>query len=201
MITEECIITFPTIFEPAENLSGVLKYSASFMFDKSDEKAIAQLEAEIKKAHAAGVTKGFWRATTKISTFKNSPFRDGDEELESGEKEGAEYKGRKFLNASAAGEEKNAPGVVSYRNKPGVVGPDAKPLFDQEMLYSGCIVRADIKAFPYKAGGNTGIGWWLNNVMVIKDGPRLDGKMNAVDAFAGFATEAAMDTTAEDDLA
>jgi hypothetical protein len=85
-----------------------------------------------------------------------------------------EYKGHFFVNASS-------------KNKPGVVGPDAKPMFDAEEFFSGCYGRADINFFPYNQAGNRGIGCGLNNLMMTRQGERLDGRQKAEDAFAAFA--------------
>lgn len=172
MITNEVTITFPVLFEAKENLSGDLKFSAGLLIDKSDKEGLARLKAEVAKATTKGKEKA-WNG--KVPKFRYDPIRDGDAELASGDKEGSEYKDRFFINASC-----------NTDQPPGVVGPDAQPLIDQSLIYSGCIVRADIRAFPYKKGGNCGIGWWLNNIMLVRDGERLDGKMNAVDAFAEF---------------
>jgi len=183
MITNVGTITFPVLFEPKENLSGVLKYSCSLLIPKTDVNGIAKIKAEIAKAVTKGKDK-HWGG--KVPKFKYEALRDGDAELASGDKEGAEYKGMFFLNCSAGDD-----------SPPGVVGPDARPLMDRHSIYSGCQVRLDVRAFPYKSGGNNGIGWWLSNCMLIGDGPRLDGKMNAVDAFAEFAVN---DTSDDDEI-
>lgn len=172
MITAECIISYPAIFEPKENPSGAMKYSCSLLFDKKDVKGIAELKKAIDKAIIKGKeTK--WNS--KLPNFRYAPLRDGDTELEAGDKTDPVYAGKVFLNCSS--DAKNS--------APGVVGPNAKPLMNQTDLYAGCIVRADINPFPYKRSGNSGIGWGLNNIMLVSDGTRLDGKMNAEDAFAG----------------
>ena len=95
--------------------------------------------------------------------------------MASGEKEDPAYKGKFFVNCSSD-------------TPPGVVGPAGKPLMDQASLFSGCVVRADINAFPYK-NANNGVGWGLNNVMLVREGDRLDGRQKAEDAFAGFAKD------------
>jgi len=182
MITGKVTITFPVLFEPKENLSGDLKYSCSLLIDKGDQDTVSKMKAEIAKAITKGKDK-HWNG--KLPKFRYEPLRDGDEELDSGDKEGPEYKGKFFVNTSA-----------NVDSPPGIVGPDAMPLMDQQAIYSGCVVRADIKAFPYKRGGNNGVGWWLNNIMLVSDGPRLDGKMNAVDAFADYAN---MDQNSEEE--
>jgi len=186
MITPECIISFPAIWEPKENPSGALKYGCSILIDKADVKGVAEFQKEIDKAVAKGKsTITAWKG--KVPNFKYKPLRDGDEELANGDKTDACYKGRYFINCSS-------------NTAPGVVGPNAKPLMDQEALYAGAVVRLDLNAFPYANSGNNGIGWGLNNVMLVRDGDRLDGKQRAVDAFAGFVSGATEEAAGDSDL-
>lgn len=173
MITGKAIISYPALFEPKPNPSGAMKYSCSLLFDKSDTKTIKELKDAIDKAIAKGKEKN-WEG--KIPKFRYEPLRDGDKELADGEKTDAIYKGKYFINCSA-------------NDAPGVVGPDAKVLMDQTKIYAGCIVRADVNPFPYKNSGNSGVGWGLNNIMLVSDGERLDGRQNAEDAFSGFTEE------------
>ena len=175
MITPEMTASFVKVFEAEPNLSGDMKFSIQLMINKDDKKGVAALESVVAKTIVKGKEKK-WGG--KKPAFRYKPLRDGDAELESGEKEDACYKNSLFINASCG-----------EKDKPQVVGPDAKPLMDEGLLYSGCVVRADLSPFAYKNGGNCGIGWWLNSIMVVRDGKRLDGKQNASDAFAGFATE------------
>ena len=170
MITGECIISYPALFEPKVNPSGAMKYSCSLLFEKMDTEAIASLTKAIDIAILKGKeTK--WSG--KLPKFRYQPLRDGDEELESGDKTDFVYEGKVFLNCSSD-------------TPPGVVDSHAKALMDQNKIYAGCIVRADVNPFPYKHSGNAGIGWGLNNIMLIADGSRLDGKQNAEDAFSKF---------------
>ena len=178
MITGEAIISYPAIFEPKENLSGKLKYSCSLLFDKSDTETIKALQAAIEKAIAKGQST-IWGG--KLPNFRYEPLRDGDAELASGDKDDKIYKNKFFLNCTSD-------------TAPGVVDSHAKALMNQNALYAGCIVRADVNPFPYKNSGNSGVGWGLNNIMLIGDGERLDGRKNAEDAFADV-------TETEEDLA
>jgi len=171
MITSLMRISYPALFEPKENPSGALKYSCSLLIPKSDKNGIKELEAAIEQAKQKGKEK-LWKG--KIPVFRYQPLRDGDAELATGEKEGKEYEGMMFLNCSSD-------------NPPGVVGPDAKPLMSQDAIFAGCWVRADINPFPYSNSGNNGIGWGLNNVMLVKEDERLDGRQKAEDAFAQYA--------------
>lgn len=185
-ILESIIITFPAIVEkvPFDETSEP-KWGASFLVDKNNTKAMKAMADEIDRAYKAGIKKGYWKANLKqekvIAAFKNTPFRDGDASLDDGSKEGKEYKGRMYFSATAGTKDKDQPGLV---------GPDSKPLFDPEKeVYSGRVVHAQIRAYPYKTGGN-GIGFWLQNVMVTNaEHERLDGKQDAEDAFAGFGEE------------
>ena len=179
MITEPMIISYPAIFTPKENLSGVLKYSCSLLIDKKDTKGVNALQAAIDKAIAKGQST-IWGG--KVPKFRYEPLRDGDAELASGDKDDPIYKGKFFLNCTS-------------NDAPGVVDQYAQPLMDQTKLYAGCIVRADINPFPYKNSGNSGVGWGLNNIMLVSEGERLDGKKNAEQAFADVAAKP------DDDLA
>jgi hypothetical protein len=172
MITTLCRLSYAALFEPKANPSGVLKFSCSLLIPKTDKKGMEEIRAEVKKAVERGKDK-VWGGV--VPKFRYEPIRDGDEELATGEKEGAEYKGMYFINCSSD-------------TPPGVVGPDAKPLMDREAIFSGCWVRADVNPFPYKKSGNSGIGWGLNNIMLVKEDERLDGRQKAEDAFAGYAT-------------
>ena len=177
MITGNMIISYPAVFEPKENLSGVLKYSCSLLVDKKDTATVEAIQAAINKA----ITKGqstCWGG--KVPKFRHEPLRDGDAELASGDKDDPFYKGKVFLNCTS-------------NTAPGVVDAQAKVLMDQTKLYAGCIVKADINPFPYKNSGNSGVGWGLNNLMLISDGDRLDGKKNAEQAFADVAEPEAED--------
>lgn len=170
MITRVVRISYPALFEAKPNPSGALKFSCSLLIPKSDPVAVQEFRAAIDKATKVGMEK-IWKG--KMPKFRYEPLRDGDAELESGEKTGQEYKGCYFINCSSD-------------NAPGVVGPDGKVLMDQKAIYAGCYVRADVNPFPYSNSGNNGIGWGLNNVMLVRGGERLDGRMEAEDAFANF---------------
>jgi len=175
MITNECIISYPAIFEPKENPGGAMKYSCSILIDKKDKEGVKLLQKHV----ALAIQKGqenipMWK--NKVPKFRYEPLRDGDQELEDGTKSDPVYEGKLFLNCSS-------------NDAPGVVGPDAKPLMNQDDLYAGCIVRLDVNPFPYSNSGNNGIGWGLNNVMLVREGDRLDGRKNAEAAFGAFASE------------
>lgn len=175
MITGECTLSYVHVWEPAETPSGDEKFSVSILIPEGDKGTLKLVDKCVKAAIARGLEKGkFTKAQVKALRL---PLRNGTEEVENGEKaENPEYRGHMFLNASST-------------RKPGVVGPDAKPILNQDDVYSGIIGRVDINFFPYNAAGNRGIGVGLNNIMKLRDGERLDGRMKAEDAFKDYAID------------
>jgi hypothetical protein len=177
MIFTDCRVSYLNAHEPKANLSKKLKYSVCILIKKTEVKLYNETVAAIDKAKADGVKKGYF--TTALFPDLKLPLRDGDKEFSMG-KRGPEYKGCWFINASGD-------------DKPGIVGPDNKPIFDKGELYSGCICHIDAGIYPFKQGGSIGIAAGFNNIMKVKDFDRLDGRMKAEDAFAGMETEALAD--------
>lgn len=174
MILVNVRFSYAHVFEPSETPSGDMKYSACIMIPKDNTAALKEYQEGVAKAVAKGIEKN--KITKAQVKSLRMPLRDGDEEHASGDR-GAEFKGFFFMNAGR-GEKKGAPGVV---------GPTAKPIMEQDDFYSGCWGNADVNFFAYNTAGNRGIGVGLNNVMKVKDDERLDGKQKAEDAFAAFA--------------
>ena len=170
------------VFEAAASPSGDMKFSVCVLIPKAPEYAplLAQINASIDKAIAKGIEAGkFTKAQVEAASFKRG-LRDGDlsEEL------GPEFMGNWFLNASSA-----------EKDQPGIVNAQAKPIMNRDDIYSGAWGYVDANSYAFNNAGNKGVAWWLNNVMMVKDGDRLDGKMKAEDAFAGFTVES--DTTTD----
>lgn len=171
VITGPAIISYPALFDPKENLSGALKYSCTLLFKKTDTASIKGLQNAIAAATAKGKS-DLWN--NKVPKFRYEALRDGDEELESGQKEDKIYEGMMFLNCTS-------------NTAPGVVDQHAKPVMDSDLIYAGCTVRGQLNAFPYKNSGNCGVAWGLNGIMFLKEGDRLDGRVNTEFAFAEYA--------------
>lgn len=151
------------------------KYSIQMIFNKTDEKAIKALIQIVANSAAAK-----WGDNpVKWPRMKYNPMTTDEEHGEDGD---------------LSGVEKHLIGMVTLnarnKNKPGIVGPDAKPLFDQDDFYSGCMARASLGSFAYDNSGNKGVSFALNNLMKIRDADRLDGQTKAEDDFADFASEA-----------
>jgi len=179
MIITNVRISFAVLDVPKEDPSGRLGYSATFLIPKTDKALVKAIEAEIASAISKGKER-FWGG--KVPHFENKALRDGDAELESGKREGEEYVGHFFINASSKASKNNP-----EPRKPGLVDAHCRPITEPGTIYSGCIVHADVNAYPYNNTSNKGVAWGLNNVMFVADGERLDGRMNALTAFASFA--------------
>jgi len=176
MITNEIYLAYPVIFEPKENLSGKLKYSACLLIDKSDTQGVKDIQEAINAAIEKGVADNkITKAQAKSPKFKN-PLRDGSAEYrDESNKKGMEFDERYFLNASS--------------NKTiGVVDCHAKPLLDQAEIYAGVVCRADISFYAYSVSGNSGVGVGLQNLMKVRDGEAFGGgNSSAENVFAAFA--------------
>lgn len=177
MITGLVRFSYLNAFEPKATPSGEMKYSASILIPKTDKASIDMVHKAIADATEKGIEKGKFKRA-EIAKLKN-PLRDGDFEADSGGR-GDEYRGCFFMNASSA----NAPGVVKAQK-----GGPPVPIMDTDEFYSGCYGRADINFFAYNQAGNKGIGVGLNNLLLVKEGERLDGRQKAESAFAAFVEE------------
>jgi len=180
IVLENVRIAYVNIFEPEENLSGDLAYGCEIRIEKDDKENLARVNAAIEKAIAKGKqTK--WGG--KKPKFQYDPLRDGDKEIEEG-CEDKSLKGYFFKGASRP----------LKKGKPGIVDENVQPCMDDSKFYSGCYANVEVNLYPYKNGGNAGVGWGLNNIMFVEDGDRLDGQQSAQDAFQSLAPQ-----TPEDD--
>ena len=177
MITTLVRFSYLNAFEAKATPSGDLKFSASLLIPKEDVEGIKAIHSAINAAVQKGIDNNkFTQAQVKGLRL---PIRDGDAEFESGNR-GPEYKGCFFINATS----KNKPGVVKAQKDSAPV-----PIFDPDDFYSGCHGRADVNFFPYNQAGNRGVGVGLNNLMMVKEGERLDGRQKAEDAFGSYTGE------------
>ena len=178
MITTLVRFSYLNAFEAKATPSGDLKFSASLLIPKEDVEGIKAIHSAINAAVQKGIDNNkFTQAQVKGLRL---PIRDGDAEFETGNR-GPEYKGCFFINATS----KNKPGVVKAQKDSAPV-----PIFDPDDFYSGCHGRADVNFFPYNQAGNRGVGVGLNNLMMVKEGERLDGRQKAEDAFGSYTGEA-----------
>ena len=161
-VTDKVRFSFVNVFEPAETLSGLMKYSTMIMIPKTDKEQIAKFNAafeECKKANAA-----YFGGS--IPKLLKGGLRDGD-----AERDDPNFAGYYFVNALS-------------NEKPGVVDADLMPVMDKSEFYSGCWGRASVTFYAYDVTGAKGITLGLNNVMKLEDGERLGGNTSAAADFA-----------------
>lgn len=163
------------------------KYSCCLLLDKSDKTEYAKWVKAVKEAIAEGVVKRkFTGAMTKDPKFK-LPIRDGDFELSTEAKKGAEWEGKWFINANMNPFDKDG-----NPQKPEILKAshgEVVDIVDSKEFYSGCICKADISIYPYNSGGSKGIAIGLNSLFKISDGTRLDGRSSGKSAFKAEAEE------------
>lgn len=168
--------SYVTLKEPKQfNGQGKFNYSLQVLVPKSDTKAIAAINKAIEDAIAEGVaSKKFNQAATKNPKFW-IPFRDGDQKAEEAEKTGSQdyLKGHMFF-------------TPKNERRPGVVDDNLQPILDLDEVYSGCYGMVAVNFSPYSTQGGIGIGVYVNHVMKVEDGERLDGTESAESAFAGM---------------
>lgn len=188
-ITEEVTFSYAHLFVPKPNQEGILKYSVCILLDKTNKSERARWDAAIESAIQMGIAKGMFTANQR--PILKTPIRDGDEELKTEMKKGLEYKARWFVNANANVTDREGNPVPP----PAVTKPSngiAVPILDPLEMYSGCKGRAIISFYPF-ANKSKGIAVAVNGVYKTKDGDRLDGRVDAISAFAQFAAEEVQD--------
>jgi hypothetical protein len=158
--------SFCHLWEPkAPKGSDKATYSVQLVFDE-DGPIAKQIEAAIEEAREEGGKK---LEGVKASKLRN-PLYDGETEFPGDDF----YKGKKYVNASNT----RQPGIAKK------VKGEVVTITDEEEVYSGCWVYAELNFFAYNNVG-AGIGVSLQNVLKAKDGERLDGRRSAETTFAG----------------
>lgn len=158
VVTGKARLSYVHAFQPRQKEDGDPKYEVCVLIPKSDKATITKINAAIAEAKEAG--KSLWGG--KVPGGLAICLRDGDAELASGTREGEEYAGHFFLNATS-------------KRKPGVVDSELNPILDSSQLYSGCYGRVSLNFFPYNTRGNRGVAAGLNNIQKLADGEPLGG--------------------------
>lgn len=160
-----CRFSYVHVWEAAAiSDDGEKKFSVSCIIPKSDKNTIDAVKAAIKAAYESGIASKF--NGKRPANWKN-PLRDGDTDRTDDDV----YQNAFFINASA-------------KTRPGVVDKARQLITDQEDFYSGCYGYVSINFYPFNAKGNLGVAAGLNNVMKVKDGEPLGGRVSADVDFA-----------------
>lgn len=156
------------VFQPQKDeKSGKSTYSITLLFPKNADISV------LKAAYQAAIAE---RWPGKKPGGIRSPFRDGDEVDDEGtRKRGPEYAGMTYVTFRTD---------ASLGRKPGVVDAGLNEVTQSDgKLYSGAYVKVSFSAYAYERDGNRGVSFGLNNVQVIKDGERFDGRVDATEDF------------------
>lgn len=168
VILQDVICSYVYVDKPRETNDGSEpKYSMQIIVPKNSP-AVAKIQEAVKKV---AVEK--FGEKVKLGSLK-LPLRDGD-----AEREGKEYENCYFFNANSS----RRPGIVNRRNE--IADPDDIA----EYCYSGATFHVSVNFFAYDFNGTKGVGAGLNNVMLRKKTPRLDGAISAETEFADFKSE------------
>lgn len=161
LITKPVTIQYPNLAKPrAAKGSERLRYSAKLLFEKEADWAALQdacMELLIDE----------WGTKAKERVEKGElswPFTKKNGEL--------------FINAASD----NQPGIVDRFKDPKTGKPRVIEEIEAE-IYSGAIVRAQLRPYTYDRGTKKGVTFNLENIQKWADGERLDGRQKAVDAF------------------
>ena len=153
-----------------------LKYGCTLLVPKTDTTTVNGMLKCINAARLRGVTLGKW--SKERAPHVKSVVRDGDAELEQGLKKDRVYAGHYFVNAA------------TY-SPPELVGPNPRiPLpKDRKHIYSGMFGCAEINFYPAKVNGNEVIAAGLNSLQKVKDGERVDGRVDPSSVYQSYDTD------------
>ena len=167
---KNCRLSYEHVWEPASINGGRSRYSACCVIPKTDMETVEDIRKAIEAAYHADEAKlkGNGKSLPPMSAIK-LPLRDGDLERP----DDPAFAGMWFLNANSD-------------TAPGIVDVNRKPILDRNEVYSGCYCRFSLNFFVFNSNGNRGIAVGLNNLMKVRGGDRLSGRMSAEDDFAGL---------------
>jgi hypothetical protein len=175
VITKKVRLSYAYLWEPRTDDKGKASYSTGIIIPKSDTETLAAIDAAVKAAYEDGATilRGKGRTTPKLESV-TLPLHDGDER--ENDDDGA-YANSFYLTAKSY---KYQPKMYD-RTRP---GEPVQEITDENRIYSGVYVRADLSFFAYNKDGNKGIACGLNSIKFVADGTRLGGVTRSADVFA-----------------
>jgi hypothetical protein len=181
-------LSYPALFKAQTNKErpdAAPKYSAVLIFPKSAD--IAELKRIAKNALTAGAKDP--NAVFGGDDGFRSPFRDGNKKKDKKTGEIMDgYENTIYFSASTT----QAPGVVDETGK--------GYIFDAEVIYAGCHVRAQVHAFFYDQKGNKGVAFGLDNIQKVGEGEKFSSRPDAREIFgAAEGHESSSNEAADDD--
>ena len=143
----------------------IKKYGCQLIISKTDKFA-KENEKNLNDAIKAAKEKGKSKLVNKSGKMVNLKIckRDGDTD--------ETYEGEEIYKNSW---------VVNCSNmqKPQIIDKNRQPILDGEEVYSGIFAHVSITLNAFDSGKSKGIAAYVNSLMKIKDGDRLDGQISA----------------------
>lgn len=172
-------LSYPHLFVPraysgpgAQQAQSVPKFQTNLLIPKTDKENLALLQNAYKAAVAKGVATKFGG---KAPPDLRRPFYDGDGLTPSGKEPGEECKGHVVLMAKSG-------------TKPPVYFKNTKTEARPEDAWAGQEAHVSVKLAIY-TGLSMGVTAYLNAVLLLGRGERIDGRINPEEAFAGLEEE------------
>jgi len=142
------------VLSPFNGPSHIPRFKAEILISKSDTETLAQIDAGIAEASAAGKEERWKDAKTEHITL---PMRDGDKPRIPGEKPNPICAGCMVISAS------------NYK-KPKVFDIRMQPIDDPKEIYNGIYICASLRFVPYIYEGVPGVRCILGPLMKVCDG-------------------------------
>ena len=179
IVTREFRVSYPHLDKPQVSKGkdpSTGKYSITMLFPKTTD--ISALKDHVK----AVLLEKFGSADRVPKGFR-SPFRDGDTDETNKGKEG--YAGHIFVTATS----KEPVPILKHAAKT-PQNPKGKVRVENPLdVYPGCYAIATIKASWYETEGNRGVKFFLNNLLLHRDGEPLGSRGSAEDDLGDIPPE------------
>jgi hypothetical protein len=165
LFTPVGLLAFPHLFTPRPRAEGKTPdFNATLIFDVD-----AQMTPEFRAMQTAVNELAHEKAAKYVQSL-TYPWRAGAEKAE-------------IYPGVFGSDDIYVSPWSSYR--PGIVDRDGNVIEDPQAVWGGQTARMQIHPFFWEVSGKRGISFGLDNVQVVDiDGPRLDGRIGAQQAFA-----------------
>lgn len=172
VVTPVARLAFPALFTPQVNKqapNAAPMYGCTLLIPKNlvgkDKEAFDRIVALVTEA--ARDEFGDKLKDPKFRAALRNPVQDGDTKAE-----WDGYAGHHFVRCKS-------------KLQPTILGADNNPIdkMNQDRIYAGCYVRANINAFAYDSNGNRGVSIWFNAIRFEADGEPFSGRIDAERTF------------------
>jgi hypothetical protein len=163
-----CVLSFPFLFTPRagdkDDPTSQPKYQTECWFYQDDPSY--QMNLGAMNYAIAAVIKAKWPDPRKVPNFQHQAIRllSGKPENIRPDREGV------YINAKSG----TQPEIKCNVAPPGAPFK-LESVVDQRKVYPGVIACVTVNFYDYDKKGGKGVGVALNNIILLKDGPRLAG--------------------------